>query len=191
MINSISKHAYYYLNICYRSSRDVIKAAAIVAAVAAASIAYFSDKAKYRYLFIVVAYPVIDELLARGLLQGSIHSIQHLWNTRVRAGKQTKDEENSQKRFRVRLAAFMHAATQLLVYDNKVRQIVRFALTFFSGLSCGYLKENTKSLIPPICMRVMRNICIVLCPSGNISSLLAILAFDVGSYLYAINRAPI
>lgn len=192
MISAISIRD-QYTDTFYKIGKEALKTATVVAALCVSTLAYFSDKIKYRAVFVIVGYSIVDEVIARGLFQNFIHLIQRLWNTYFNNGELTHERLEYQKSFRIIFASLLYASAQLLVSDLPARQIMRFALTFFSGLSYGHLKENTDSLLPSILLHAGRNICILTCSAGlpAIIAFTAIFVYDVLSYYLATGTAAI
>lgn len=183
MISNVST-SHPYLDTFYKVGKEVLKTAATMAALCAASVAYFSDKIRYRSIFIVVGYSIIDEVIARSIIQGTIHAFQNFWNSRVKVVNEI-ERARYQKIFRIAIASCIYATTQLLIVDNTIHRIIRFAYTAFSGLAYGHFKENSESIFPPILFHAVRNICIISMTSGSFAALLGIFVYDLLCYYYA------
>lgn len=136
----------------------------------------------------VLHFPLLEELLFRGLLQQSIHVMQKGWNY-CRKKELTAEEERVQQVVRVRMTAFVFAAMHYGNNSDPLYQFMSCISTFSSGITYGYLSEKYSSLAPSLLVHGLNNLFVRLLPvEESLNQILfttVVLTKQVVAYLWA------
>lgn len=109
---------------------------------------------KERALLAIVAAPLIEEILFRGILQKTIHLIQHLTLKK----NPTEMEKIHQKTFRVQLSSLLFGAAHLTNEGNSpLGRGIQCTWSYFGGVSYGYLSEKYQTLSMSILAHGLNN----------------------------------
>ncbi len=138
----------------------------------------------------VLIAPVAEEIIFRWSLQGTIHIFQKRRNWIRKKRAISQEDLKAQEVFRVRMTAFLFglahfgnlACSDQAIFETSLQVV--YATIF--GLSTGYLKERTESIVLPILCHAINNTISVSAMVGMISPITGLalhLIFQLNLYI--------